>query len=143
MRDFFSESLRGTEKECRRLEEIANDEDRRNSVIEWLDQSVLGRKLTQTDRTLGTLGFPGRHGAVKRVALSEPRPASLEGMEVRPVYLNSDQTVGAVFVGKYNGVGLFVDQTEINRILERSEVQASAFYSRHERMAVTCMELER
>lgn len=132
-----------TRAECTRLVEIAKNEESHADVIRWLDSHVFSHEFSSSDVTLGRLGFPGRHGALKSTVLGGSIPAVLSEAEVRPVYFYNNGRVGGVFVGRYNGIGLLVDHVDIERFVAESGFDRSAFEWAGVRIAVACAVSER
>lgn len=129
--------------ECARLIKMASNSNFHNEIALWLDAKVFNRSIGSSDLTIGRLGFPGRHGAIKPSVLGEDIPAQLSQAEVRPIYFDDNDIVGGVFIGRYNGVGLFVDHRSIENFVAKSGFNRSAFDWVGTRVAVGCMELDR
>lgn len=125
--------------ECNYWQRVAQDSTLSDEIINWLDARVFNRRIDAQDRTIGRLGIPGRHGAIKSKSLGDELPVSLAGAEIRPIYFNPDLSVGAVCAGRYNGIGIFVDQSDIHRLADNSEISPEAFGWKSTRLAVACM----
>lgn len=137
------EHLSTSDMECARLSKMVSNPDDHDEIVSWLDANVFNHPIGSSDLTIGRLGFPGRHGAIKSVVLGEDIPNQLSQAEVRPIYFGDNDIVGGVFIGRYNGVGLFVDHRSIENFVAKSGFDRSAFDWTGTRVAVGCMELDR
>lgn len=136
-------SVSADEVECVYWRDIVRDPDLRSEILGWLDTNVFGRVIETEDRKLGRLVIPGRHGSIDISRLKNAPPGVLAGAEIRPIYFYSDQRIGAVFVGRYNGIGILVDQVGVDQIPLQSEISESAFEWSVGRFAVSCMVTDR
>lgn len=129
--------------ECTYWDVMLRDERLRAEVLAWLDAHVLRRELFDSDRSLGNLVIPGRHGALRSSVLQESMPFSLLGSEIRPIYFSEEGRVMAVFIGKKNSVGIFVDAVDIAELVRQSEIQEGAFEWHSGRVGLSCGEEDR
>lgn len=133
-------------RECAYWRNLLENDRAREEVRDWADEKILGRVLVNEERTLGRLVFPGWHGAVRRSVLADGWPSALQGAEVRPIYFADDGSVGGIFIGRRNGTGLFIDRSDLSRMIERGNdpsVSREAFGLTMGRIALTCSNTDR
>lgn len=125
-------------RECDYWRRVVDDPSLSAEILDWADQQVFGRSFANEERSLGRLVYPGRHGAIRLAAVETHLPSALRSAELRPIYFNQDRSVAGVFLGRRNGIGIFVDSNDLSTMVENSRVTAEAFDQINGRVALSC-----